>query len=61
MYTGLNLFGSSLSDSRSLSPLSSAATVCLCVICGTGSYSPAFISRSGREYTLSDLTFIQKQ
>ena len=46
MYTGVSLLFSSLSGS--LLSVSSAA-VCSSVVGSTGSYSPGFISRSGRE------------
>ena len=46
MYTGVSLLGSSLSSS--LSSVISAA-VCSSVVGSTGSYSPGFISPSGRE------------
>ena len=47
MYAGTSLFGSSLNDL--LHPVCSAATVCSCVVCDTGSYSDILINRSGRE------------
>ena len=46
MYTGVSIIGSLLS--HSLSSVSSAA-VCSSVVGSSGSYSPGFINRSGRE------------
>ena len=46
MYTGISLLGSS--STGSLSSVGSAA-LCSSLVSSTGSYSPGFISRSGRE------------
>ena len=55
MYTGVSLLGSLLSDSL-FSESVGSKMVGVAAVGGSGSYSPRFISRSGREsYQTQDL------